>query len=142
MSFNSYEFRLLRAKRHADKVKQDQIVHEIRHRNDKSESDKKKFQYGKLLVAFIFIDCLVIQAFIMYMIFKSNDTAHLSNLVGLIGTLVAQGVALISYNNKAKAENSASGIVYETAMHELMMKQNESSPTNSMAKDDEEDAVG
>lgn len=139
MSFNSYEFRLLRAKRHADKVKQDQIVYDVRHRND---ADKKKFQYGKLLVAFIFIDCLIIQGFIMYMIFRSGDTAHLSNLVGLIGTLVAQGVALISYNNKAKAENSASGIVYETAMHELMMKQNESSPTNSMAKDDEEDAVG
>ena len=145
MGFNSYEFRLLRAKRHADRVKQDQIVHDIRHRNDKSESDKKKFQYGKLLVAFIFIDCLFIQFFIMYMIMKTNDTAHLSNLVGLIGTLVAQAVALISYNNKAKIENSSNGIVYETAMREMMMQQNSSSissPSNTMAIDDEEDSVG
>jgi hypothetical protein len=146
MGFNSYEFRLLRAKRHADKVKQDQIVKEIRHRNDKTDGDKKKFQYGKLLVAFIFIDCLFIQFFIMYMILKTNDTAHLSNLVGLIGTLVAQAVALISYNNKAKIENSSNGIVFETAMREMMMQQNSSSISsttpNNMAIDDEEDAVG
>ena len=146
MGFNSYEFRLLRAKRHADRVKQNQIVNEIRHRNDRNDSDKKKFQYGKLLVAFIVVDCLFIQFFIMYMILKTNDTAHLSNLVGLIGTLVAQAVALISYNNKAKIENSASGIVYETAMREMMMQQNSSAisstPNNNMAIDDEEDSVG
>ena len=140
MTFNSYEFELLRAKRHADRVKQKQIVHDIRHRND---GDRQKIQYGKILVAFIFVDCLVIQAFIMYMILKSNDTSHLSNLVGLIGTLVAQGIALVSYNNKARAENSVNGIVYETAMHEMMMKEHESVQENNiMATDEEEDTVG
>lgn len=140
MSFNSYEFRLLRAKRHADKVKQDQIVSDIRHRND---SDKPKIQFSKILVAFIFIDCLTIQAFIMYMIFRSNDTAHLSNLVGLIGTLVAQAISLMSYNKKSSIENSQNGIIYETAMQQLMMQQNASSASNNiMATDDEEDAVG
>lgn len=142
MGFNSYEFRLLRAKRHADKVKQDQIVHEVRHRND---GDRKKLQFSKILVAFIFVDCLIIQAFIMFMIFKMNDTSHLSNLVGLIGTLVAQAISLMSYNKKATAENTSSGIVYETAMREMMNAQH-SSPTNdisnTMATDDEEDAVG
>ena len=138
-TFNSYEFELLRAKRHADRVKQKQIVHEIRHRND---GDRQKIQYGKILVAFIFIDCLIIQGFIMYMIFRSNDTSHLSNLVGLVGTLVAQAVALISYNNKAKVENSSQGIVYETAMHEMMMKEHELEENNIMATDEEEDTVG
>lgn len=144
MSFNSFEFSLLRAKRHADHVKQRQIVYDVRHKND---TERKKPQYSKLLVAFIFLDCLVIQIFIMHMICITKDTAHLSNLVGLIGTLVAQGTALISYNNKSKAENSASGIVYETAMRELMMKQNEpvqseTETNNTMATDEEEDTVG
>lgn len=143
MGFNSYEFRLLRAKRHADKVKQDQIVHEVRHRNDVHISDKEKIQFSKILVGFIFVDCLIIQAFIMMMIFRSGDTSHLSNLVGLIGTLVAQAISLMSYNKKATAENSQNGIVYETAMREMMMQQNSiSSPTNTMAMDDDEDAVG
>ena len=137
MAFNSFEFSLLRAKRHADKVKQQQIVDEVRHKND---PPNKKIQFSKLLVGFIFIDCLVIQAFIMFMIFRSQDTSHLSNLVGLVGTLVAQAISLMSYNNKSKAENSSQGIVYETAMYELMNKQSEQS--NKMAVDDEEDAVG
>lgn len=138
MGFNSYEFRLLRAKRHADKVKQNQVVSEIKHRND---NEKKKIQFSKFLVGFIFIDCLVIQTFIMIMIFRSGDTAHLSNLVGLIGTLVAQAISLMSYNKKATAENTSSGIVYETAMREMTSAQN--TPTqNTMATDDDEDAVG
>ena len=139
MGFNSYEFRLLRAKRHADKVKQDQIVSEIRHRND---SERGKVQFSKILVAFIFVDCLIIQGFIMHMIIKSGDTSHLSNLVGLVGTLVAQAISLMSYNKKATAENTASGIIYETAMHDLMTQQSSSSVSNTMATDDEEDSVG
>ena len=138
MAFNGYEFELLRAKRHADRVKQKRIIHEIRHKND---GDRKKLQFSKLLVAFIFIDCLIIQAFIMFMVFRSQDTSHFSNLVGLVGTLVAQAISLMSYNNKSKAENSSQGIVYETAMHELMNKQSEPTESNKMAVDDEE-AVG
>ena len=145
MSFNSYEFRLLRAKRHADKVKQDQIVHEIRHRNDIHSTDKDKIQFSKVLVAFIFIDCLVIQAFIMIMLWTMKDTSQLGNLIGLIGTLFIQGASLYSYNFKSAKENSSGGIVYETAMRDLMMQQNSnsiSSLTNTMATDDDEDAVG
>ena len=137
MGFNSYEFRLLRAKRHADKVKQDQIVREIRHRSD---YEKNKIQFSKILVAFIFIDCLIIQAFIMYMILLVKDTSHLSNLVGLIGTLVAQAISLMSYNKKSLGENSSGGIIYEAAMRDLMYKQSQSEPSSNMASDD--DAVG
>lgn len=142
MGFNSYEFRLLRAKRHADRVKQDQIVKEIRHRND---SERDKIQFSKILVAFIFVDCLIIQGFIMYMILLMKDTSHLSNLVGLIGTLVAQAISLMSYNKKSLGENSSGGIIYEAAMREMMMQQNSStvsSTPNNMAIDDEEDSVG
>ena len=140
MGFNSYEFRLLRAKRHADKVKQDQIVHEVRHRND---YDRPKIQFSKILVAFIFIDCLIIQAFIMLMLWTMKDTSQLGNLVGLIGTLFVQGASLYSYNFKSAKENSKDGIVYETAMREMMMQQNASAPSNNViAIDDEEDAVG
>lgn len=137
MGFNSYEFRLLRAKRHADKVKQDQIINDIRHRND---IDKTKIQFSKILVAFIFIDCLIIQAFIMFMIWTMKDTSQLGNLVGLIGTLFIQGASLYSYNFKSAKENSSGGIVYEAAMLDLMNKQSESN--SIMASDDDEDAVG
>ncbi len=115
-NFNEYEFNKLRAKRHAEKVKQRQEIYEIRHSND---GERKKPAYGKLLVAFIFIDCLIIQGFIMATIWETKDTSHLSSLVSLIGTLAVQAISLISYNSKSAKENTSGGIVYETALLNL-----------------------
>lgn len=152
MGFNSYEFRLLRAKRHADKVKQDQIVHEVRHRND-YDSGKKKMQSSKLGLWLLFLDAFFIQVFCMWLIAKyaseMNVSTLIGSLIGLIGTIFVQAMGYQSYAKKSTAENTVGGIVYQNMQNEfrqgiLNLNENDSvisSPTNTMATDDE-DAVG
>lgn len=130
MAFNNFEFSKLRAKRHAEKVKQKQEIYEIKHSNDKG---KKKIAYGKMLVGFVFLDCLAIQVFIMMLLWRYPDTSQIGSLVGLIGTLLGQGGSYAVYAKKSTAENTTGGIVFETAL-----RNNE----NSMADDDEAESVG
>lgn len=145
MSFNSYEFRLLRAKRHADKVKQDQIVYDLRHRND---ADKKKLSFSKIAVIFICLNALCIETYSMWIMYVFHDISHLSSLISILGALIAQGVTIAGYFNKSGKENTQGGIVYQSMVQEFQKSMSEmnnnviSSPTNNMAKDDEEDAVG
>lgn len=134
MAFNRYQYEKIRAKRHAMNVKRKQEIYEIRHSND---PEKRKPAYSKLLVAFIFIDCLFIQGFIMHMMAKTGDMSHLSSLIGLIGTLFVQGMSLVSYNSKSAKENSVNGIIYEMAM-----KDTDNQVANTMSDDIDDDAVG
>lgn len=144
MSFNSYEFRLLRAKRHADKVKQDQIVREVRHRND---SDKSKLSFSKIAIIFICLNGLAIEIYSMWIMYVFHDISHLSSLIGILGSLIAQSVSIAGYFSKSKAENTTGGIVFQNMQNEFrqgIIEANASvisSPTNTMAMDDEE-AVG
>lgn len=147
MSFNSYEFALLRAKRHADKVKQKQVVKEIRHSND---GEKKKLQSSKLGLWLLFSDAFIVQIFCMVMIYRfaneSNIGAMIGALLSLLGTIFVQGLSYSIYAKKSTAENTAGGIVFETALREMKAKEfNVDIPgqiDNQMSTDDEEDAVG
>ena len=146
MGFNSYEFRLLRAKRHADKVKQDQIVHEVRHRND-SDSNKKKIQSSKLGLWLLFLDAFFIQVFCMWLIARyaseMNVSTLIGSLIGLIGTIFVQAMGYQSYAKKSTAENTVGGIVYQNMQNEFRQEiMGADSSNGAMAIDDEEDAVG
>ena len=146
MAFNSYEFRLLRAKRHADKVKQDQIVKEIWHRND-ANSDKRAISFSKIAIIFICLNGLAIEFYSMWIMYEFHDISHLSSLIGILGSLIAQSVSIAGYFSKSKAENTSGGIVFQNMQNEFrqgILDANASvisSPTNTMATDDE-DAVG
>lgn len=139
MSFNSYEFRLLRAKRHADKVKQDQIVSEIRHRND---GDRPKLSFSKIAIIFICLNGLAIEIYSMWIMYVFHDISHLSSLIGILGSLIAQSVSIAGYFSKSKAENTSGGIVFQSMQNEFrqgILDANASvisSPTNTMADDD------
>lgn len=136
MAFNKFQYEKLRAKRHANRIKQKQEIYEIKHSND---PERKKPAYNKLLVAFIFMDCFAIQVFIMVMMWIMKDMSQIGGLIGLIGTLFIQGISLISYNDKAKAENTSGGIVYQNMIQNFM-----NNTVNKMSDDssDSEDAVG
>lgn len=145
MGFNSYEFRLLRAKRHADRVKQDQIVRDIRHRND---SDKKVLSFSKIAVIFICLNALCIEIYSMWIMYIFHDISHLSSLISILGALIAQGVTIAGYFSKSAKENVQGGIVYQNMVNQFQQSMAEmnssviSSPSSSMAIDDEEDSVG
>lgn len=145
MSFNSFEFSLLRAKRHADHVKQRQIVYDVRHKND---PDHKKISFSKIAVIFICLNALAIEIYSMWIMYVFHDISHLSSLISILGSLIAQSVSLLGYFNKSSKENTQGGIVYQNMVNEFQQSMNEMnshvipSEGNTMATDEEEDAVG
>lgn len=70
---------------------------------------------SKLGMWYIFISCTVVQIYSMAAMWHFAD---LSPLYSLIGATVGEGIAYYAYTAKAKAENTAGGIVYENSLKE------------------------
>lgn len=92
-------------------------------RKQKLEDEKKKYKKkkklpstSKLILIGAVILCLQIIIFCEYMMWKTGDLQAMYVLIGIAASLAA---TTISYYNKARYENTAGGITYETAMEEL-----------------------
>lgn len=116
MAFNKYQYDKLRAKRHANKIKHKQEIYEIRHSND---PERKKPQFSKIAVAFIFVDTLVIQIYCMFAMWHFKDMSNLNALIGIFGALLTQCLSYWTYSKKATVENTVGGIVYQNMMNSL-----------------------
>lgn len=81
--------------------------------SNKRKKKKKKIQTSKLAMAFIFINCTFIEIYSMIAMWYFAD---LSALYSLIGAVLGESVAYISYCAKAKKENTKGGITYDLAM--------------------------
>jgi hypothetical protein len=97
------------------KLKEEQREFERTHR--------PKISTSKLLIAFLFINCTIIEIFTGYVTLRSFDVAtatfmmpDLTPLVTLIGAVISEVVGYAVYAIKSAKENTAGGIVYETAM--------------------------
>lgn len=84
---------------------------------------KKKLSTSKLLIALLFINCTLIELFTGYITLKSFDLASMTfmmpdftPLTTLIGAVVGEVIGFAIYAIKSAKENTAGGIVYETAM--------------------------
>lgn len=84
-----------------------------------------KISTSKLLILFLFINCTIIELFTGYVTLKSIDIATMTMmnpdftpLVTLIGAVVTEVIGFSVYALKSAKENTAGGIVYETAMRE------------------------
>lgn len=112
------------AKAHAEKVKVNQYLHEVKHKNDKP---KEKLSFSKMAFLFMIINCTVIE---IYALVAMAFFADLSSLSTLIAAVVGECVSFLGYEIKSAKENMAGGIVYESAMkkleHELDSKSEES----------------
>lgn len=80
----------------------------------------------KWLMAFLFVNCTVIEVFTGYVTIQNLNLARelliapdLTPLVTLIGAVVGEVVAFAVYMLKSMKENSVGGVVYEAAMIEL-----------------------
>ena len=111
-----YELKRLLAIRHAKKVKQRQILHDIRHKNDKK---KKPIAFSKLAFIIIFLDCLLIQLFSMWIMVYLADASNLGALIGIAVALIGEVGTCVSYNRKSMVENSSGGIVYESYIQSI-----------------------
>ena len=109
-----YKEDLLRAKDHANKVKEKQNIEAVKHFYDKP---KKKLTFGKLMLLFLIINCSVIEVFSMIAMWHFSD---LSPLGGLIAAICTETVGLVSYMIKSSVENRGpdGGITYALAMRE------------------------
>lgn len=76
---------------------------------------KKKVEFGKLCFLMIVANCTVIELYSMIAMWHFGD---LSALYSLIGAVVGESIAYVSYCAKAKKENTRGGITYEMAMRE------------------------
>lgn len=107
----------------------DTQMEKIKKKNESIERKRKlkeeKNKYGfklklpstsKLIVLAVFLMCIEILIYTQYAVIVTGDTSALITLLGIPVTLVP---TLFSYYSKAKAENTASGIVYEKTMYEL-----------------------
>lgn len=109
----TYEVKKAEAQKHAEEVKQKQELHDIRHSNDKP---KEKLSFSKMAFIFMIVNCTVIEIYALIVMVIFGD---LSSLTTLIAAVVGECVSFISYEYKSMKENSAQGIVYESAMKKL-----------------------
>ena len=109
--------------------------------NEKAELRKKKYRIStsKLLILFLFINCTIIELFTGAVIVKmlsisliTGAAIDFSPLVALIGAVVSEVIGYAVYSLKSTKENTAGGIVYETAIQQQ----------NEPSSNENEDAVG
>lgn len=98
----SYEEELARAKAHAERERQKQELHDIKHSNDK----KRPLAFSKMALIFIVANCTVIEVYSMFVMYRFMD---LSALTTLIATIVGECISLCVYLIKSAIENK--GIV-------------------------------
>ena len=76
---------------------------------------KKKMEFSKKCFLLIVLNCSVVELYSMAAMWHFSD---LSALYSLIGAVVGESLAYISYCAKAKKENTRGGITYDMAMQE------------------------
>lgn len=96
---------------------------ESKKRKQKLKEEKSKYRpkfklpsASKLILLGVILLCLEIVIFCEYAIVVLNDASAMYVLLGIPATLIP---IVWAYYSKSKAENTANGIVYETAMAEL-----------------------
>lgn len=82
-----------------------------------------KIQTTKILMAFLFINCSIVEIFTGYVTMKSFELAQMTGnspdltpLVSLIGAVVSEVIGFAIYSIKSTKENTKGGIVFENAM--------------------------
>ena len=77
---------------------------------------KRKFKLpstSKLILLGVILMCVEIVVFCQYLMVRTSDTSALYVLIGIPATLIP---IIWAYFSKSKAENTAGGIVYESAI--------------------------
>lgn len=103
--------------------KREYIIAKEKIKAEKQEiKNKYKPSTSKFLMAFLFINCSIIEIYTMFVIIlsmKMGFEADFGPLQMLITAVVAQVIGYAIYSLKASKENSAGGIVYETAIRKM-----------------------
>ena len=105
---------------------------------------RKKLTTSKKLITFLFINCTVIELFVLYITIRSMilaETIMLSPdftpLVTLVGAIVSEVIGYAVYAIKAAKENCANGITYMKVQHELSAGPANTPKDEDIPEDDE-----
>lgn len=113
MTKAEFEKKLCKIRRDNIDKKNKQI---LRDEKNKYKKNKKLPSTSKLILIGAVILCLQIIIFCEYMMWKTGDLSAMYVLIGIAASLTS---LVLGYFLKSKYENTAGGIVYETAMEEL-----------------------
>lgn len=146
----------LKAKEKQWEKEKDIVEREQNLRREKMNVFKRHFQKpstSKLLILFLFINCTIIEIFTGWVTIKSLALVALTGLapdftplVTLIGAIVSEVIGYAVYSLKSMKENTAGGIVFEKALAEIHIP--EENPNDAPQEPDltfiniDDDAVG
>lgn len=84
-------------------------------KNERNQFKKPLFKptTTKLIVAFIFINCTVVEIYSMWVMYKLAD---ISALYSLISAVVGEAFTFAIYAAKSTKENTVGGIIYDKAL--------------------------
>lgn len=123
-----YKDKLRRARIYADKIKKKQEIYNVKHQYD----SKKKVEFSKIILIIIFINCVVIEIYSMWVMYALAD---LSALPALIGAIIGECGSACCYFIKSMVQNRIGGITYEAMQHTFLSE-------NDLTSEELEDAVG
>ena len=107
-------------KKKLDKIQRDNVDKKLKQRLEEEKNKYKKKRKlpstSKLILIGAVVLCLQIIIFCEYMMWKTGDLSAMYVLIGIAASLTS---LVLGYFLKSKYENTAGGIVYETAMEEL-----------------------
>ena len=133
MTDSKFEKKLKRAKEKNEEFKQKQRLEKIKY---KYKQKRKPLSASKMVLLGAVVLCIQITLFCEYMMWKTMDLSSMYVLIGIVPSL--SGV-ILGYYLKSKSENTAGGIIFETAMEELRQL---GSATLTDELDDDEDIKG
>jgi len=111
---------------HEKRMKQielENLREEYRQKEEDAKHKKgRKIPYSKLVMGLLFILALQIVVFAEYMMFRTGDISALYTLIGISASLTA---GYFGYLSHSKAENTKGGIVYDSAMAEMGLPEEE-----------------
>lgn len=84
--------------------------------------DKKKLSTTKLIVAFIFLNCTIVEIYSMIVMYQLRD---ISSLYALITAVIGETISFAVYSAKATKENTVGGMTYEMAMRDAGVSDDE-----------------
>lgn len=90
---------------------------------------KRKLTASKLLIAFLFLNCTIVEIFVGIITVASIKVAlvtgmspDFSPLLAIVGAVVSEVIGYSVYSLKSAKENSLNGITYLNAQHEHEME--------------------
>lgn len=124
MSEAEYKAELEKIKAENESIKRKQLLQQER---EKGKPKKKKMANSKKAMWLIIAIMIEVIAFSEFVIIYLKDTGSLVAIIGIASA--ALGFVFNAYVGLSKIENSANGIVYETAMATLNLQPTTTTPT-------------